>query len=102
MSKVETGKNRTPVILVALLVAQLLLMSSQARGHAGERSMLRSWMLTAVYPIQVGLGYVGSFIYNGWYGYFDLRGARQEEATLLARASAGLLPQDAARAFWIV
>src|SRR5690349_20010196 len=63
-------------------------MSSQAKTSAGEnkkQTVLRSWMLTAVYPVQVVTGYIGSFIYGGWHGYIDLRGARQENEELRAK-----------------
>jgi rod shape-determining protein MreC len=86
VSKVETSKGKTPLILVVLLVAQLLLMSSQAKtGESKKQTVLRSWMLTAVYPVQIVTGYVGSFIYGGWHGYIDLRGARQENEELRAK-----------------
>lgn len=82
-TKVEGGgRNRAPLLLVILLVAQLLLMSSQARGQAREHSMLRGWLLTATFPIQKALGGAGSFFYNGWYGYFNLVGAREENTRL--------------------
>jgi rod shape-determining protein MreC len=81
VSKVETSKGRSSLILVVLLVAQLLLMSSQARSGSGH-SVLRSWTLTAVYPIQVVFSRVGAVIHGGWYGYIDLRGARQENERL--------------------
>ncbi|MEW6730735.1 MAG: rod shape-determining protein MreC [Acidobacteriota bacterium] len=85
MSKVETSKSRAPVVvLVILLTLQLLLMSSQARARTGGYSMLRSWMLTATYPINVSLGYIGGLVHGVWYGYIDLRNAREESARLQA------------------
>src|SRR5271170_6208916 len=81
-SKVETNKNRAPLVLVILVVAQLLLMSYHARAHGSQHSMLRGWVLTAAYPFQVGFGSVSSFIYNYWHNYINLTGAREENKQL--------------------
>jgi rod shape-determining protein MreC len=81
VSKVETHKGRTPLILVVLLVAQLLLMSSQARSGSNQ-TVLHGWMMTAVFPVRWVVSNIGSFISGGWYGYIDLRGARQENSQL--------------------
>src|ERR1044071_3898619 len=82
VSKVETTKNRAPLVFVILLVMQLLSMSWNARSHDGSKNLLRSWILTAAYPVQVAFGAVGSFFYGGWHGYIDLHNAGQERDRL--------------------
>lgn len=84
MSVVETGKNRTPIVLVVLLVIQLLSMSWFGRTKDGRPNLLQSWVLTAVYPFQKAGGGVGSFFYNIWTGYINLIGAKQENERLKA------------------
>lgn len=82
MSKVEQTKNRAPLVLLILLAAQLLLMSSQARSRSGENSMLRGWVLTGVYPIQAIVGRLAGAVSGIWREYIYLRGARAENIAL--------------------
>ncbi|MBI4850463.1 MAG: rod shape-determining protein MreC [Acidobacteria bacterium] len=83
MSVVEPGgKNRTPLVLVILLVAQLLSMSWYGRTKDGRPNLLLSWVLTAVYPVQKAGGGVGSVVSGLWNGYIDLRGAKEENTKL--------------------
>jgi rod shape-determining protein MreC len=84
MSVVETGKNRTPIVLVVLLVIQLLSMSWFGRTKDGRPNLLQSWVLTAMYPFQKAGGGVGAFFYNIWDGYINLIGAKQENERLKA------------------
>jgi rod shape-determining protein MreC len=81
-SKVETGKNRAPLVFVILLIVQLLSMSWHARARGSEISLLRSWLLTAAYPVQVAFGKVGNVVSKVWYGYIYLVGASAENQEL--------------------
>lgn len=83
MSVVEPGsKNRAPLVLVILLIAQLLSMSWYGRTKDGRPNLLLSWILTAVYPVQKAGGGVGSFTSEIWNGYIALRGAKEENIRL--------------------
>lgn len=85
MSVVEPGgKNRAPLVLVILLIAQLLSMSWYGRTKDGRPNLLLSWVLTAVYPVQKAGGGVGSFTSGIWNGYIALRGAKEENIRLKA------------------
>jgi rod shape-determining protein MreC len=78
----------TPWLLGALLLSQLILMAVTSRHRSpddgSEQSILRSWTLTLVTPIQSGIGSVLSGIGSVWHGYVDLRGVRGRNETLEA------------------
>jgi len=92
MSVVESGKNRAPIVLVFLLIAQLLSMSWYGRTKDGRPNLLLSWVLTAVYPVQKAGGGVGSIASGIWNGYIDLRGVKQEN--IILREQNDQLKQD--------
>ncbi|MCS6885175.1 MAG: rod shape-determining protein MreC [Acidobacteriota bacterium] len=57
-------------------------MSSQARSRSGEGSLLRGWLLTAIYPVQITISKLGQGIAKVWFGYIYLVGAQAENALL--------------------
>jgi rod shape-determining protein MreC len=82
MSRSERQRQKyTPWLLGALLLSQLFLMALTARSGS-EQSVLRSWTLSVVTPIQSGVGWVLSSVGSIWTGYVDLRGVRTRNADL--------------------
>src|SRR4030095_14109240 len=82
MSRSERQKQKyTPWLLGALLLSQLFLMAYTS--HTGsDQTVLRSWMLSVVTPIQSGVGGARSGVGSLWTGYVDLRGVRARNADL--------------------
>lgn len=76
----------TPWLLGALLLSQLVLMAVYSRHRAGddgtEQSVLRSWTISVVAPVQSGVGYLLSGVGSIWHGYVDLRGVRARNQDL--------------------
>jgi rod shape-determining protein MreC len=98
MSRSERQRQKyTPWLLGALLLSQLFLMAYTS--HTGnEQTVLRSWTLSIVTPIQSGVGWVLSGVGSFWSGYIDLRGVRARNADLELE-NAGLRSEiEAARA----
>jgi rod shape-determining protein MreC len=81
----NTAQQKTVWLLAALLLIQIILMSTYARYPNSEQSILRTWVMTAFTPvIRVGdslitkvTGSVGS--------YTDLRNAQEENVELRER-----------------
>lgn len=90
-----------PWLLAILLGSQLLLMAVTSRNFSAEdgteQSILRSWTMTIVTPIQSAFGYVTDSVASVWNGYFDLRGVSERNATLEAENAALLAEIEAAR-----
>ncbi len=90
-----------PWLLAILLASQLVLMAVTSRRFSAdgtEQSMLRSWTMTIVTPIQSAFGYVTDSVAGVWNGYFDLRGVRERNAVLEAENAALLAEIESARA----
>ena len=82
MSRSERQKQKyTPWLLGALLLSQLFLMAYTAPA-GNEQTVLRSWMLSIVTPIQSGVGWMLSGVGSLWTGYADLRGVRARNTDL--------------------
>ncbi len=82
MSRAERQKQKyAPWLLGGLLLSQLFLMAFTARS-ANEQSVLRSWVLTIVTPVQSSVGSLLSGIGSLWSGYVDLRGVSARNADL--------------------
>lgn len=82
MSRAERQKQKyAPWLLGGLLLSQLFLMAFTARS-ANEQSVLRSWVLTLVTPVQSSFGSLLSGIGSLWSGYVDLRGVSARNADL--------------------
>ena len=76
------AQQKAPWILAALLLAQVALMSSNARHPDSEQSILRVWLVTAFAPIVNVTGSVLSSIKGTAGGYLDVRHAREENIEL--------------------
>ncbi len=82
MSRAERQKQKyAPWLLGGLLLSQLFLMAFTARS-ANEQSVLRSWVLTIVTPVQSSVGSLLSGIGSLWSGYVDLRGVSARNTDL--------------------
>jgi rod shape-determining protein MreC len=76
------AQQKAPWILAALLLSQIVLMSTNARHPENEQSLLRVWLVTAFAPVVRGADAVVSSVTGAVASYVDLRHARQENAEL--------------------
>ena len=75
------AKRGSHFVFFLVLVGHTLLISSQVttgRGH----SALRGAIMATLSPLQRGGEAVLNGIHSAWYGYFDLRGVREENSEL--------------------
>jgi rod shape-determining protein MreC len=78
----NTAQQKPPWILAALLLAQVVLMSTNARRPDSEQSVLRIWMVTALAPVvRVGDSMLSS-VKGAGASYIDVRHAREENIEL--------------------
>lgn len=82
----NTAKQKAPWVLAALLLSQVVLMSTNARQPGSEQSILRTWIMTGFSPVVSGIGGVFSSVKGGIAGYVDLRRAREENGELREKA----------------
>lgn len=78
-------QQKAPWILAALLLAQVALMSANARQPESEESVLRVWLLTAFAPIVNVTGSALSSAKGVVDSYVDVRHAREENISLRER-----------------
>ena len=75
------SRNRPLVLLVAVILAQVLLLAFQIkRGH--DVRLIRLWSAEVLTPPQRAGTFVISKIDGAWFGYIDLRRARGENRRL--------------------
>jgi rod shape-determining protein MreC len=78
----NAAQQKAPWILAALLLSQVVLMSTNARHPDSEQSVLRIWLVTAFAPVvRVGDAVI-STIKGAGGSYIDLRHAREENIEL--------------------
>lgn len=78
----NTAQQKAPWILAALLLSQVVLMSTNARRPDSEQSVLRIWMVTAFAPVvRVGDSMLSS-VKGAGASYIDVRHAREENLEL--------------------
>ena len=82
----NTAKQKAPWVLAALLLSQVVLMSTNARQPGSEQSILRTWIMTGFSPVVSGVGGVLSSVKGGIAGYVDVRHAREENGELREKA----------------
>jgi rod shape-determining protein MreC len=75
-------QQKTPWILAALLLSQVVLMSTKASPRNSEQSLLRVWVMTAVTPIASVFNRATSSVKNVVASYVDVRNAREENIGL--------------------
>ncbi|MFY9571491.1 MAG: rod shape-determining protein MreC [Blastocatellia bacterium] len=76
------AQQKTPWILAALLLFQVVLMSTYARHPDSEQSVLRIWLVTAFAPVVNAADSVLSSVKGAGASYVDLRHAREENLEL--------------------
>src|SRR4030081_3428424 len=77
--------RRGGAVLAAVLVACVLLLSAQARGHCGRGTVLQSWILSASAPFVSAIASAS----RAFWGAFDSTGE-----LLTARSENGRLRRD--------
>jgi rod shape-determining protein MreC len=78
----STSQQKAPWILAILLLAQIVLMSTNARDPETEQSIFRTWVMTVLTPIGNAIDGVVTSITGGVGSYTDVRGAREENIRL--------------------
>jgi len=78
----NTAQQKAPWILAALLLSQVVLMSTYARRPDSEQSVLRTWMVTAFAPVVRVADSVLSSVKGAGASYVDVRHAREENLEL--------------------
>ena len=81
----NTAQQKAPWLLAALLLSQVVLMSTNARHPDSEQSLLRIWMVTAFAPVVHAGDAVLSSIKGAGASYIDVRHAREENVDLRER-----------------
>ena len=78
----NTTQQKAPWILAALLLSQVVLMSTNARRPDNEQSVLRTWLVTAFAPVVHVADRVLSSVTGVGASYIDVRHAREENIAL--------------------
>jgi len=81
----STAHQKAPWLLAALLLSQLVLMSTNARHPDSEQSVLRIWMVTAFAPVVRVADSVFSAVKGVGASYIDVKNAREENTELRER-----------------
>src|SRR5207244_10406396 len=79
------AQRKAPWILAALLLFQVVLMSTNARHPDSEQSFLRVWVVTVFSPVVHAADAVLSSAKGFASGYLDVRRAREENVELHER-----------------
>jgi rod shape-determining protein MreC len=79
------AQQKAPWILAALLLSQVVLMSTNARQPDSEQSILRTWLVTAFAPIVSAADNLLSSVKGAAASYVDVRHAREENLELRER-----------------
>lgn len=75
------AKRGSHLVFFLVLVGHTLLISSQVTTRRGH-SALRGAIMATLSPLQRGGEAILNGIHSAWYGYFDLRGVREENSEL--------------------
>jgi len=78
----NAAQRKAPWILAALLLFQVVLMSTNARHPDSEQSFLRVWVVTVFAPVVRGADAVFSSVKGVASSYLDVRRAREENLEL--------------------
>jgi rod shape-determining protein MreC len=78
----NTAQQKAPWILAALLLSQVVLMSTNARHPDSEQSVLRIWLVTAFAPVVRVADSILSSVKGTGASYVDVRHAREENLEL--------------------
>ncbi len=80
------SRHRPLVLLVAVILAQVLLLAFQIRRDRDVR-LIRVWSAELLMPLQRAGNFIISKIDGVWFGYIDLRGVSVENRQLTAEVS---------------
>jgi rod shape-determining protein MreC len=94
------SRYRNPLVLLAIVLAQLLGLAVQVRrpnpGTDGEQTrLIRYWVVTAFSPFERAFLSVGHGVSSSWHNYVDLRHVRQQNQQLQAELNRMRLEQSA-------
>lgn len=78
----NTAQHKAPWILAALLLSQVVLMSTYAKHPDREQSILRTWIMTPLSVVEKAANSVLGAITGTVSSYINLRGARAENIEL--------------------
>jgi rod shape-determining protein MreC len=78
----NTAQQKAPWILAALLLSQVVLMSTNARHPDSEQSVLRIWLVTGFAPVVRVADSILSSVKGTGASYVDVRHAREENLEL--------------------
>ena len=78
----NTAQQKAPWILAALLLSQVVLMSTYARHPDSEQSVLRIWLVTGFAPVIRAADSILSSVKGAGASYVDVRHAREENLEL--------------------
>jgi len=106
MDNIMTGRHKNITILAIVLTAQFFGLAAQIRRPADQgmgTPLIRTWVITAITPIEKFFVHTASGIRNTFGSYFYLRGVRKENESLRAQVEQMRLQQvrlqeDAAQA----
>jgi rod shape-determining protein MreC len=86
IQRTTTARPRTGLLLLALVVGHVILISSQVQSRQGV-PVLEGVAFGAFARVQQGTAHAFKSIRNVWGSYADLRGVRDENATLRSRVA---------------
>ena len=94
------SRYRNPLVLLAIVLAQLLGLAVQVRrpnpGKDGEQTrLIRYWVVTAFAPFERAFLSVGHGVSSTWHNYVDLRHVRQQNQQLQSELDRMRLEQSA-------
>jgi rod shape-determining protein MreC len=78
----NTAQHKAPWILAALLLSQVVLMSTYAKHPDSEQSVLRTWIMTPLSVVEKAANTVLGAVTGTVSSYISLRGARAENIEL--------------------
>jgi rod shape-determining protein MreC len=83
MPRVETRRSR--LLFAGLVLAHLLVISSQVDGGGGGTSLLQRWTLGVLSPVQGALAALVRGVASVWSSYVGLRGVHHQNEQLAGR-----------------
>jgi rod shape-determining protein MreC len=92
------SRYRNPLILLAVVLAQMLLLAVQVRRPANgidghQTRLVRYWATSLVSPFERVFLFIGHGVSNTWHGYIDLRHVRANNRQLQAELNRMRLEQ---------
>ena len=78
------NRHRNLTILAAVLFAQILGLAVQVKRGTdqGTSRLIRIWAVSAITPIEKGVGHTSRWFADTWHNYLYLRGVRAQNRAL--------------------